>query len=132
VASMSGRSLWRVIERALRLAAVVCSLLVIAGWGWFAIDETSAASAQSQAEIAGQQAASTASPDPDQEQDREQVNSKVHEVVDDANDVLLRPFSPLTEGSSSKWVRRSIPAVLALIVYGFGLGLLARVAAGRW
>jgi hypothetical protein len=129
---MSGRSLWRVIERALRLAAIVCSLLVILGWGWFAIDETSAASQQSQDEIAGQQAARTASPDPDQEQDREQVNSKAHEVVDDANDVLLRPFSPLTEDSSSKWVRRTIPAVLALVVYGFGLGLLARVAAGRW
>jgi hypothetical protein len=129
---MSGRSLWRVIERALRFAAVACSLLVVAGWGWFAIDETRAASEQSTAEIAGQQASRTASPDPDQEAAREQTNSKVHEWVDDANDVLLKPFSPLTEDSASKWVRRSIPAVLALIVYGFGLGLLARVAAGRW
>jgi hypothetical protein len=129
---MSGRSLWRVIERALRLAAVICSLLVIIGWGWFAIDETSAASQQSQAEIAGQQAARTASPDPDQEREREQVNSRVHEWVDDANDVLLRPFSSLTEDSGSKWVRRSVPALLALVVYGFGLGLLARVAAGRF
>jgi hypothetical protein len=129
---MSGRSLWRVIERALRFAAVACSLLVVAGWGWFAIDETSAASKDSVAEIAGQQAARTASPDPDQERDREKVNSRVHEWIDDANDVLLRPFSSITEDSSSKWVRRSIPAVLALIVYGFGLGLLARVAAGRW
>ncbi|HWH96128.1 MAG TPA: hypothetical protein VNT03_19860 [Baekduia sp.] len=120
------------IERALRLGAIVCSLLVIAGWAWFAIDEISAASEQSQAEIAGQQAARTASPDPDQEREREQVNSRVHEYVDDANDVLLRPFSPLTEDSSSKWVRRSIPALIALIVYGFGLGLLARAAAGRF
>jgi hypothetical protein len=122
----------RVIERALRFAAVLCSLLVVAGWGWFAIDETSAASKNTQAEIAGQQAARTASPDPDQERDREQVNSRVHEWVDDANDVLLRPFSSIADGSSSKWVRRSVPALLALIVYGFGLGLLARVAAGRW
>jgi hypothetical protein len=129
---MSGRSLWRVIERALRLAAIVCSLLVFAGWGWFVIDETSAASQQSQAEIAGQQASRTASPDPDQERDREKVNSRVHEYVDDANDVLLRPFSALTQDSASKWVRRTVPALLALIVYGFGLGLLARVAAGRW
>jgi hypothetical protein len=121
-----------VIERALRLAAVVCSLLVVAGWGWFAVDETSAASAESQAEIAGQLAARTASPDPDQERDREQVNSRAHEWVDDANDVLLQPFSVVADGSSSKWVRRSVPALLALIVYGFGLGLLARVAAGRW
>jgi hypothetical protein len=121
-----------VIERALRLAAVVCSLLVFVGWAWFVIDETSAASEQTTAEIAGQQAARTASPDPDQERDREQVNSRLHEYVDDANDVLLRPFSSLTEDSESKWVRRTVPAVLALLVYGFGLGLLARVAAGRW
>jgi hypothetical protein len=132
VASMLRRTLRRVIERALRFAAVACSLLVIAGWGWFAIDETRAASEQTTAEIAGQEASRTASPDPDQEQDREKVNSKVHEVIDDANDVLLRPFSGLTADSASKWVRRSVPAVLALIVYGFGLGLLARVAAGRW
>src|SRR3954454_22394619 len=122
----------RVIERALRLAAVICSLLVVAGWGWFAIDETSAASKNTQAEIAGQAAARTPSPDPDQERARERVNWRVHEWVDDANDVLLRPFASVADSSSSKWVRRSVPAVLALIVYGFGLGLLARVAAGRW
>jgi hypothetical protein len=121
-----------VIERALRFAAVVCSLLVIVGWGWFAIDETSAASQQSQAEIAGQTAARSASPDPDQERDREKVNSKFHEFVDDANDILLRPFSPIAQDSASKWVRRTVPALFALLVYGFGLGVLARVAAGRW
>lgn len=120
------------IERALRLAAVVCSLLVILGWGWFAFDEAGTASANTQAEIAGQQAARSVSPDPDQERDREKVNSSVHEVVDDANDVLLNPFAALSENSDSKWVRRSVPALLALILYGFGLGLLARVAAGRW
>lgn len=129
---MSGRSLWRVIERALRFAAIACSLLVVLGWGWFAVEETRAASEQSQAEIAGQAASRTASPDPDQERAREKVNSKAHEVVDDANDVLLKPFSSIADGSSSKWVRRSVPAILALLVYGFGLGLLARVAAGRW
>jgi hypothetical protein len=129
---MCGRTLLRVIERALRFAAVVCSLLVIAGWGWFAIDEAGAASANTQAEIAGQQAARTASPDPDAERDREKVNSSLHEKVDDANDVLLKPFASVVEDSGSKWVRRSVPALLALIVYGFGLGILARVAAGRW
>jgi hypothetical protein len=121
-----------VIERLLRFAAIVCSLLVVAGWGWFAVDETSAASQQTQAEIAGQMATRTPSPDPDAEREREQVHSRAQEWVDDANDVLLRPFSASADGSSSQWVRRSIPALLALIVYGVGLGILARVAAGRW
>jgi hypothetical protein len=121
----------RVLERALRLAAVICSLLVIAGWGWFAADETNAASKSTQAEIAGQTASRTVDPDPDQERAREQVNSTSHEYVDDANDALLRPFAAVAAGSPSKWVRRSVPALLALLVYGFGLGLLARFAAGR-
>jgi hypothetical protein len=128
---MSGRSLCTVLERALRLAAVICSLLVVVGWGWFAADQTDAASKTTQAEIAGTSAARTVDPDPDQERARERVNGSVHEYVDDANDVLLRPFAGVVEGSSSKWVRRSVPALLALLVYGFGLGLLARFAAGR-
>jgi hypothetical protein len=128
---MSGRSLWPVLERALRLAAIVCSLLVVVGWAWFAADETNAASKDTQAEIAGQTAARTVDPDPDAERARERAHGKVHEAIDDANDVLLRPFAAVTEGSSSKWVRRSIPALLGLIVFGFGLGLLARFATGR-
>jgi hypothetical protein len=120
-----------VLERALRLAAIVCSLLVVAGWGWFVIGEAGAASKSTQEQIAGQVAAQVPDPDPDQERAREKVNSKPHEVIDDANDVLLRPFAPLVADSSSKWVRRSVPAALALLVYGFGLGALARFAAGR-
>jgi hypothetical protein len=102
--------------------------LVLLGWGWFAANETDAASKDSQAEIAGHAAARTADPDPDQERAREKVNGPVHEVVDDANDVLLRPFAGIASDSSSKWVRRTVPALLALLVYGFGLGLLARFA----
>jgi hypothetical protein len=120
-----------VLQRALHLAAVICSLLVVAGWGWFAADETDAASKSTQAEIAGLTAARTVDPAPDQERARQRVNSKPHEIVDDANDVLLRPFAGVVSGSSSKWLRRTVPALLALLVYGFGLGLLARFAAGR-
>jgi hypothetical protein len=121
-----------VIERVLRYAAVACSLLVIAGWGWFAVDQTSAASKTTQAEIAGDAASQDPSPDPDTERERERTNSRVHEWIDDANDVLLKPFANVADGSSSKWVRRSVPAILALIVYGLGFGILARVASGRF
>jgi hypothetical protein len=120
-----------VLERILRLAAIVCSLLVGAGWLWFVVDETGAASQDTQAQIAGRQAAQVPDPAPDQERAREKINSKPHELVDDANDILLRPFAPLVTNTQSKWVRRSVPAGLALLVYGFGLGFLARFAAGR-
>jgi hypothetical protein len=120
-----------VLERLLRYAAIVCSLLVVAGWGWFAIGEAEKASAVTQEEIAGRQAARTVDPTPDEERAREQVNSGAHEYVDDVNDVLLRPFAPITSAADSKWVRRTVPAILALLVYGFGFGVLARFLAGR-
>jgi hypothetical protein len=128
---MGDRSLWPVLERVLRLAAVVSSLLVVVGWAWFAADETNAASKDTQAEIAGRTAARTADPDPDAERARERAHGRVHEAIDDGNDLLLRPFAGLAENNSSKWLRRTVPALLALLVYGFGLGLLARFAAGR-
>jgi hypothetical protein len=45
--------------------------------------------------------------------------------------VLVRPFAFAASNSDSSWVRRGAPAVLALLVYGFGLSFLARYARGR-
>ena len=121
----------RVLERLLRYAAIACSLLVVLGWGLFAWDQTKEASAKTQAEIDSQPVAALVDPSPDVERARERVNGPVHEAIDDANDVLLRPFAPLVANQDSKWLRRTLPAVLALMVYGFGLGLLSRFLAGR-
>jgi hypothetical protein len=121
-----------VLERALRLAATALSLLVVGGWALFAIDETRSASESSAAETAGQRATRQADPTPEEERDRERAHGTVRELIDDANDILLTPFATFTEGSRSQWVRRTVPALLALLVYGFGLGLLARYRRGRW
>lgn len=119
------------LERLLRLLAVATSLVVVVSWGMFAVDEARSASSTSQTEIAGRAAAQAPDPSPEQERAREQAHSGAREVVDDADDVLLSPFSTLADGSASLWVRRTIPAAVALAVFGFGLGVLARVAAGR-
>jgi hypothetical protein len=120
-----------VLERPLRIIAIAASLLVFTGWLWFAFDETSAASKLTSDEIAGQLAGQQPDPSPDAELTRERVNSPAHEVVADANDILLKPFAPLAEGFHSKWARRTLPAALALLLYGFGIGLLARYSRGR-
>jgi hypothetical protein len=122
-----------VLERAIRLVAIASSLLVVLGWGWFAANQTSTASKDSQAEIAGEvvPVAATVAPGADEERAREHSLGKAHEAVDNANDVLLAPFASIASGSSSEWARRTVPALLALLLYGFGLGLLARFAAGR-
>jgi hypothetical protein len=119
-----------VFARPIRIAVTVACLFVVAGWGAFAIDQARGASKESVAGIAGDPN-TFSDPSPDQERAREQQNGSVREFVDDVNDVLLSPFAGITDSSGSKWVRRSIPALIALLVYGFGGGFLARFATGR-
>jgi hypothetical protein len=112
----------------LRIIAIVLSLVVLAGFITFVNDEATAASAQQTALIGGKD---SADPTPVEEQAREADNSKAQEYIDDANDVLLKPFAGVAESSDNKWVARGIPAFLALVVYGFGIGLLANYLRGR-
>lgn len=119
------------LETPLRFAAIACSIIVVLGWGLFAYGETRAASDLSATESSGRVAARAPDPSPDQERAREKAHSKAHELVDDANDILLSPFASISDDSSSKWARRTVPAVIALLVYGLGLGFLARFASGR-
>lgn len=119
------------LESTLRLVAIVASVFVVAGWGLFAIAEARTATDATTTEIEGRQATRVADPPPEQERARERVHGRPREFVDDVNDVLLSPFAPVTESSGSIWVRRSIPALIALLLYGVGIGALARFAAGR-
>ncbi len=117
------------LESALRTFAIVASLFVIAGFGLFVIDEAHSATNQTTEKIAGRKASRTADPSPEEERAREAVHSKPREFIDDVDDVLLSPFAGLAESASSQWARRGVPAFLALLVYGFGVGMLARFAA---
>lgn len=49
--------------------------------------------------------------------------------IDGAASKLTSPFSSIVE-SGSAWVRRGIPTIIALLVYGVGLGYLARYSRG--
>lgn len=105
-----------------------CALV---GFAMFGIDETRAASSASTAEIRGREAGEEVAPSARDERAREKANSTLRELVDDVNDVSLAPFASVVEASDSRWVRRSVPALLAVLVYGFGLGSLARFSRGR-
>ena len=122
----------------LRLLATVCSLVVLLSFAAFAIDEARSGSNASQAGIAGGQlgpAASSpsgyANPTPAEEKVREAAHGTVRELLDDGDDILMAPFASVSDSSSSSWVRRGIPALIGLLVYGFGLAFLSRFAAGR-
>ena len=63
---------------------------------------------------------------------REKRHGKVREAIDDANDVIVSPFTGVVSPSSSIWLQRAVPALLALLIFGVGVRFLASfLAHGR-
>jgi hypothetical protein len=114
----------------IRLVAMVASAFVLFGFAYFATDEMSRGSQNQQNELARQlDSADPApvAPSPEQEADREKLNGPMREFVEDANDLLLGPFTGVVEGAEDRWVTHGVPALLALLLYGVGLGMLANM-----
>jgi hypothetical protein len=127
-----------VIATILRWAALISSGFIILSFLFFATNQTSTASQNSVRRITGgggvKAESVTKLPNPSSkvEQAREKENDGFHEFVDDVDDVLLAPFTSISN-SDNIWIRRAVPGGIALFLYGF-LGLYLSRAAGlrRW
>jgi hypothetical protein len=110
-----------VIHRALVLIALICSGLVLASFVMFAHDQISGAAKTQATEVNG----------PVQSQ---QTRTK-HQVgepgrfITGAASKLTAPFRSIIQ-STSAWVQQGVPTIIALLVYGVGLGFLARFSRG--
>jgi hypothetical protein len=117
-----------VIAKLLRLASSVICLIVIASFIVFAANQTKSASNGQQEVINGtgnpQSGASTSAPQAKHPHARKNA---FHKALDEASDELTSPFSGIFSGSHSEWGTRGGELVLALLLYGFGLGYLARM-----
>jgi hypothetical protein len=128
-----------VIGSVVRWAALIACAFVTLSFLFFAVNQTSTASNNQVNAITGdagqvkpESATKLPNPPPAVEKVREQENDKFHEFVDDVDDVLLAPFTGISN-SSSIWVRRLIPLALALLIYGLGGLYLARaLGLKRW
>lgn len=109
------------LGRTLRLAAIAASCLLLVSLGLFAVDQSGSASQQAQGLVnrSGAQALGPAvSVGP--------RHGKVRVAIDDAADTLSSPFRSFAPGQPGSWGYRIFATVLGLLVYGFGLGTLAR------
>jgi len=115
----------------IRLTGVVCSVLVLLGFAFFATDEMGRGSENQQNALASE-LESTGDPAPigpssQEEAGRERVNGTFREAVEDANDVLIGPFAGIVGSADNTWVTHGVPALLGLLLYGFCLGMLANM-----
>jgi hypothetical protein len=102
----------------------VCSGLVLLSFGMFARDELAGASANQQNAIA------TNVPTKPAEAPTGTHHGQPRRFIDGAAKALVSPFSSIVQ-SSDQWVNHGIPTFFGLLVYGFGLGFLARYSRGN-
>lgn len=130
---MLAGSFFDVLSRLVRVASIVAVLFVVAGLIGFLTDEVRDTSEVQATRIpdpaTGRQVTTTVDitqPDPPAaiEALREEEHTSGREVIDDAGDVLMAPFSFIIEGSRP-WVRRLLYSALALLFYGVLLQVLA-------
>ena len=110
------------IQSILRWASTIACAIVIISFALFAIEQAKGGTKQQENKIEG---INQPSPSPQNERQRERMHGKVREAIDDADDVLVQPFSGVVN-SGSIWAKRGVSTLLALLVYG----LLARILIG--
>ena len=89
----------------------------------FARDQIAGASKHQQNEIIAS-APTTTGPVP-----IHQAAAQPRRFIDTAASDLTSPFRSIVQ-SDSQWVSRGVPTVIALLIYGVGLGYLARYSRG--
>jgi hypothetical protein len=112
------------IVRLLRLASLVVCVIVIASFVIFVVDQSKTASAHQAQEIANSPSSTAVT---SQGASSSTHEGSLHKAIDEASDKLTSPFAGVVSGSSSEWVVRGVKLLIALAVYGFGVGFLSRV-----
>jgi hypothetical protein len=128
--------------RILHVASVAICAITIASFALFAINQTGTASANQQKVLNGEAPAPSVAGEPNAAGEAmpgtfglhrsgsrpargEHVGS-VHKAIDEASNALTSPVAGVVSGSSSEWTKRTVRLLLALAIYGFGLGFVAR------
>jgi hypothetical protein len=114
------------IHRGLVLIAIGCSVLVAASFALFARDQLAGASKHQQNQLA---AGPTTAPYVPGVVPPATHHAQPRRFIDGAARALTAPFRSIVQ-SDSGWVTHGLPTFFALLVYGVGLGYLARYSRG--
>lgn len=108
------------LGKLLRFASIAICVLVALSFLIFAADKTKTASG-------GQQAALANGAEHGREAHTKEKKSGFHKAIDEAASQFTSPFADIVSSASSEWGSQMIKLLLALLVYGFGLGYIARL-----
>jgi hypothetical protein len=109
----------------IKLVSIVCCLIVALSFAAFASDQAGHGSKQDVAKIASEDTNA-----PAQQAKQADHHGPLRQKLDGADRALTSPFNGVTT-SRSGWTQRIVTTLLAFLVFGLGLGFLARLAALR-
>ncbi len=110
----------------MKLASLALCLLVTASFVLFAVNRTSSASQHQQQQLAGEPVQPSGRAQSGVAGESRAGESSLRRTIDDLSEAVTSPFAGLTDGSGSQWLIRGVDLLLALLVYGLGLGFVAR------
>jgi len=115
------------IVKVLRSASMLICGIVIASFVVFAVVQTKTASAHQQEELKGAPITSTNGRPVTPPGKAPGPKGTVHKTLDEVSETFTSPFAGVVSGSDGEWTTEGVKLILALLVYGFGLGYLARI-----
>lgn len=113
------------IQSLVRYASIAFSAVLVLSFVMFATDQSQSGTAHEVATLnqkngpAGQQPAQPAPSAP------AKAHGQPRRAIDDAASKLTKPFDGVVASSKNDWARKAVPTLFALLVFGFGLQLLA-------
>ena len=115
------------LKTLLRWASTIACVILVVSFGLFAIEQAKGGSKQQVNKLKG---INQPAPSAQNERRRERTHGKVRETIDDADDVLIKPFASVVS-SGSIWTKRGVATLLALLVYGVAVRFLIAYLPGR-
>ena len=114
------------ISTLLQLASRIACLIVLASFVLFAVEQAGNASAHQQQELNSGASAGTTTTATTTTSGKTKSESGLRKTIDEASSDITSPFSAATAGWKNEWAIHLTLTALALLIYGFGLGFLAR------
>lgn len=110
----------------LRVVSLAICVIAVGWFVGFAVDQAQQGSSHQVAELNGSTPSAQQSQEGGSHGSAAQTGG-LRKAIDSAFSTLSSPFSGLTGNLSSQWTLHIVDTLLALLIYGFGLGFLARL-----
>ena len=112
------------IQSILRYTSIAITAILVLSFVMFVTDQSASGTASEVATLNSENG-STTTPAPATPKPPAKQHGEPRKTIDDLAGKLTKPFDGVAGNSHSKWVRKGLPTLIALLLFGFGLSVLA-------